>query len=115
MNLKDSLNRPGNKEVLIAVSITIFLMLIIGFVGYKISTNLNYTKGFKAGYTESCKYKVPDGCSSCTTDEAVKEYCFKATTPEIQRQCIMAKKMQSDGNEIRILLYDGNRSGVILR
>jgi hypothetical protein len=115
MNLKDSLKRPGNKEVLVAVSIIVVLMVILGIVGYKIGNSINYTKGFNDGYAESCKYKVPDGCSTCTTDEAVKGFCLKGTTPEYQRQCIIAQKMQKDGNEIRILLYDGNRSGVILR
>jgi hypothetical protein len=104
-----------NKHFFIKVGISIFLILLIASI-FLISVNKVKNDSFKDGYLKSCQYHVPDGCMTCTDEEIVKEYCFKAKTYEEMSNCNFANAYLISDSKVQFFIFNENNSyGVRLR
>ena len=115
MMIKKKENEERERKKNMLIGIIVFATLIIGFwCGYMLGS-YQFRDEFQRGYMESCKYKIPDGCKTCTTEEAIKEFCFNARDQQSIIQCKIARQNQAKNNTIGIFIYDNYTSGVKLR
>lgn len=101
-------------------SIAYGILVILGLLGLLYLTWVvafvnGENNGKMVGYMMGCKYKVPDGCKTCTTEEAVNSFCFRQKDSAGLFLCRIAKENMAANNTMRMTIYDANSSsGVTL-